>query len=149
MMEYDSATKRGETGSFVETWVDQELTCRKRKVSIIYYCIHVESEKWRRRTYLQEESCRRREWIRGRGRGGGGGMDWGLQLRCVHHHVKQTASGELPSTGTSARCRVMTSRGGRAAWEGWPGGDPCTQRADSLHGPAATNTTLYSNYTPI
>ena len=28
MMEYDSDTKRDEMGSFVETWMDQELTCR-------------------------------------------------------------------------------------------------------------------------
>ena len=55
-------------------------------------------------------------------RGGEGGMNWESRLGIYTPPcVKQTASGNrLQSTGSSAPCAVMTSRGGMGV--GWEGG---------------------------
>ena len=56
--------------------------------------------------------------------------------------VKQMASGNLRySTGSSARCSVMTQMGGMRG-EVQEGGDICIHIADSLRCTAETNTTL-------
>ena len=61
--------------------------------------------------------------------------------------VKQAASSKLMyNTGSPAQRSVMTSRGGRGAQEE---GDTRALIADSCCCSAETNTTLYSNYTPI
>ena len=48
-MEYYSAIKRKEIGSFVETWMDLETVIesevRKRKTNIVYFHIYVEPRK--------------------------------------------------------------------------------------------------------
>ena len=60
---------------------------------------------------------------------------------------KIVASGNLLySAGTSARCSVMTEKGGKETQEG---GDIRTLIADSRCCTAETNTTLESNYTLI
>ena len=68
-------------------------------------------------------------------------MNWEIKSDLC---VKETASGKLlQSTGHSARCSVMTQRGGMRVPEG---GDKCKHVANSLHCTAETNT-LKSNYT--
>ena len=50
-MEYISAMKRNEIGSFVEMWMNLERVMqsdRKRKTNIIYEHMHVEFRKWYR-----------------------------------------------------------------------------------------------------
>ena len=49
-MEYYSAIKRNEIGSFVETWMDLETVIQsevsqKEKTNIVYECIYVEPSK--------------------------------------------------------------------------------------------------------
>ena len=57
------------------------------------------------------------------------------------------------STGSSARCSVMTQMGQmgveRCERVAQDGGDTCIHIVDLLHCTAETNTTLESNYSPI
>ena len=65
--------------------------------------------------------------------------------------VKQIASWNLLcSTGSSARCSVMTWRDEMGGGQRGPsGGGMCPHIADSHCRTADTKTTLYSNYPPI
>ena len=59
-MEYYSAVKRKDMGSFIEIWMDLESVIQNevnQKEKNKYVCIHVESEKyWYRQSYLQSRN---------------------------------------------------------------------------------------------
>ena len=85
IMEYYSAIKSNEIGSFVETWMDLETVIqskvRNRKTNIVYLPIYVESRKMVQMTGLQgrnrdtdvENKCMD---TKGGKEGVGGGMNW-------------------------------------------------------------------------
>ena len=91
-MEYYSAIKRNEIGSFVETWMDLETVIQsevsqkeKNKYRMLMHMCNL--EKWYRRTGLQgrnrdtdvEHICtntKEGKW--------GGGVNWSLGLTCIH-----------------------------------------------------------------
>lgn len=111
-MQYYSAVKRNDIGSFVETWMDPESVAQrevsqKKKYSNAWIW---NLEKWYKRTYLQG---RNRDTDTGNGHEDmqeGGGMNWrsGLTVYALPR-VKPTAIGSvLSSVGSSARCPVMT-----------------------------------------
>ena len=92
-MEYYSAIKRNEIGSFVETWMDletviqSEVSQKEKKISYINaYMWNL--EKWYRWTSLQsrnwgtdvENKHMDTKWGKRRWGGGGGGMNWEIGI---------------------------------------------------------------------
>ena len=122
----------------------------KQVVYTITYTWNI--EKWYRCTYLQgrnRNTCREQRWEQGGGEGGAN-----REIRTDIYplsYVKRIASGNLLSTGCSARGSGLTQRGGIVGWREAPeGGDICTcswficSRVETVHSVVKQ---LYSNKT--
>ena len=121
IMEYYSAIKRNEIGSFVEIWMDLESVIQSevsQKEQNKYILMHIcgiqknGTDEPICRAGIETQTQRMDMWTRGRE--GAGGMNWEIRFDINRVPcVKQIASGNLLySTGSSAQCSVMAQRGG-------------------------------------
>ena len=102
-MEYYSAIKRNEIGSFVETWMDLETVIQsevsqkeKNKYRILTHIFGTQkngTDEMVCRAEIDTEMQRTNVWTpRGEsgiwgGGGGGGGMSWEIGMTCIHEYV--------------------------------------------------------------
>ena len=90
-MEYYSTTKKNKTMPFAPTWMDLAIVIpsevSQRKMNVMWYCIHVESEKWHQWIYLQNRNnitgAENKPMVT---RGGEGGEGWIGSWRLTYTH---------------------------------------------------------------
>ena len=132
-MDYYSAIKRNEIGSFVDMWMDLETVIQsevsqkeKNKYCILTHICGIQkngTDEPISRAGIETQTQRMNTWTLGRE--GEGGTNWEIMCQYIYTLpcVKQIASGNmLYSAGSSAWCFVMTQMGAMGRGEGDPRG---------------------------